>query len=113
MEKKAEILRLSQYGKQVIDKRILKPRTRIEYEAIWAQLIEPALGRLAVRDLTPTAVRAWYSKLNPDTPTRNSHAYGVLSMICNTAARDGLLMRSPCQIVWGDGQQAQNEGTRR
>lgn len=98
-EKKAEVLTLSKYGKTVIDQRVLKPRTRLEYEAKWSQLIEPALGRLAVRDLTTTAVRAWYATLDADKPTRNSHAYGVLSMICNTAVRDGLLDRNPCQIV--------------
>lgn len=98
-EKRAKVLTLSEYGKTVIDQRVLKPRTRLEYEAKWSQLIEPALGRLAVRDVTATAVRAWYSGLDKDKPTRNSHAYGVLSMICNTAVRDGLLDRNPCQIV--------------
>ena len=98
-EKVAKVLTLSEYGKTVIDQRILKPRTRIEYEAKWTQLIQPGLGQLAVRDLTTTAVRAWYSGLESDKPTRNAHAYGVLSMICNTAVRDGLLDRNPCQIV--------------
>src|SRR5262245_46042981 len=32
-------------------------------------------------------------------PTRNRHAYGVLNMICNTAVKDGLPERNPCQIV--------------
>ena len=96
--KKAEILRLSEYGKTVIDQRILKPRTRIEYEAKWAQLIEPKLGKLAVRDLTATAVRAWFSGLDGNKATRNGHAYAILNMICNTAVKDGLLERSPCMI---------------
>jgi integrase len=98
-EKRAKVLTLSEYGKTVIAQRVLKPRTRIEYEAKWSQLIEPQLGSLAVRDLSPTAVRAWYSALDPRLATRNGHAYGVLSMICNTAVRDGLLDRNPCQIV--------------
>ncbi len=34
-EKKAEVLPLSKYGKTVIDQRILRPRTRIEYESKW------------------------------------------------------------------------------
>jgi len=99
VEKKAKVLTLSEYGATVIDQRVLKPRTRLEYEAKWSQLIEPKLGRLAVRDITTTAVRAWYSALDASKPTRNSHAYGVLSTICNTAVRDGLLDRNPCQIV--------------
>lgn len=97
VEKRAKVLSL--YGKTVIDQRLLKPQTRIDYEAKWTQLIEPKLGRLAVRDLTTTAVRGWYSGLDPKLATRNSHAYGVLNMICNTAVKNGLLDRNPCQIV--------------
>ena len=99
IEKKAKVLPLSKYGKTVIDQRILRPGTRIEYESKWSQLIEPKLGKLAVRDITTTAVRAWFAGLDPKLATRNGHAYGILSMICNTAVRDGLLERNPCQIV--------------
>jgi hypothetical protein len=45
LEKKAEVLPLSKYGKAVIDQRILRPRTRIEYESKWSQLIEPKFGQ--------------------------------------------------------------------
>ena len=99
VEKKAKVLTLSEYGATVIAQRVLKPRTRLEYEAKWRGLIEPELGSLAVRDVTTTAVRAWFSGLDPKLATRNGHAYGVLSMICNTAVRDGLLDRNPCQIA--------------
>lgn len=98
-EKKAEIVTLSVYGKKVIDARILKPRTRIEYNAKWSQLIEPGLGKLAVRDLTTTAVRSWFSGLDSGKETRNGHAYSILNMICNTAVGDGLLDRNPCQVA--------------
>jgi integrase len=98
-EKKAEVLRFSEYGKTVIDQRKLGALTRIGYEAKWSQLIEPKLGKLAVRDLTTTAVRGWFAGLDPKLATRNGHAYGILNMICNTAVRDGLLERNPCQIV--------------
>ncbi|WP_131721974.1 tyrosine-type recombinase/integrase [Mycolicibacterium obuense] len=54
---------------------------------------------MPVRDLTTTAVRAWFSGLADEHPTRNGHAYGILSMICNTAVKDVLLERNPCQIV--------------
>lgn len=98
-EKKAEVLRLADYGKTVIAQRQLGARTRIEYNNKWSQLIEPKLGKLAVRDLTTVAVRDWFASLDNTKATRNGHAYGILSMICNTAVRDGLLDRNPCQIV--------------
>src|SRR4029077_3154128 len=96
---RAVALRLSEYGKTVIDQRVLRARTRIEYEAKWSKLIEPKLGRLAVPDLTTEAVRAWFASLDPKYPTRNGHAYSILSMICTTAVRDGLLERNLCQVT--------------
>ena len=77
---------------------MLRPRTRIEYESKWSKLIEPKLGRLAVSDLTTEAVTAWFASLDPKYPTRNGHAYSILSMICTTAVRDGLLQSSPCDV---------------
>lgn len=45
-ETKAEVVRMAEYGKTVIDQRILRPRTRIEYESKWSALIEPGLAKL-------------------------------------------------------------------
>ena len=56
------------------------------------------LGNLAVRDLTTTAVRGWFSALDPAKATRNGHAYSILNMMCNTAVKDGLLERNPCDV---------------
>ena len=98
-EKTAEKLLFGVYGKRVIDQRKLSERTRIEYEAKWKQLIEPTFGNVAVADMNSTAVRAWFSALDATKERRNSHAYGILSMICNTAVKDGLLVRNPCMIV--------------
>ena len=62
------------------------------------QLIEAKLGKLAVRDLTATAVRAWFAGLDSSKPTRSGHAYAILNMICNTAIKDGLVDRNPCDV---------------
>jgi len=62
------------------------------------QLIEAKLGKLAVRDLTATAVRAWFAGLDSSKPTRNGHAYAILNMICNTAIKDGLVVANPCDV---------------
>ena len=71
---------------------------RIEYNTKWSQLIEPKFGKMALRDLSPADVRAWFSALDATTETRNRHAYSIVSMICNTAVRDGLIERNPCMI---------------
>jgi len=97
-ERKAEVLTFGVYGKRVIDQRQLKPRTRIEYESKWSALIEPTFGKVPVSEMNPTAVRAWFAGLDATKERRNSHAYGILSMICNIAVKDGLLERNPCMI---------------
>jgi integrase len=97
-EKKAEVLTFGVYGKRVIDERTLSPRTRIEYNAKWSQLIEPTFGKTALRSITPADVRAWFSGLDASKETRNRHAYAIVSMICNTAVHDGLIERNPCMI---------------
>ena len=66
------------------------------------QLIEAKLGKLAVRDLTATAVRPWFAGLDSSKPTRNGHAYAILNMICNTAIKDGLVDRKPVRRAWCD-----------
>lgn len=107
-EKRAEVMTLAQYGKEVIAQRTLKPRTRIGYESSFANYIEPKLGKTAVRDLNPATVRSWFSGLGTSNPVRNGHAYGLLNMICNTAIKDGLLQSNPCQI-----ERAMNPKTKR
>ncbi|MEX3648961.1 integrase, partial [Mycolicibacterium porcinum] len=76
-EKKAEVLRLADYGKTVIAQRKIADSTRIGYNDKWSQLIEPKLGKLAVRDLTTVAVRDWFAGLDQTKETRNGHAYGL------------------------------------
>ena len=95
---KAKVLTFGEYGKRVIDERKLSPRTRDLYESQWAQLIEPTFGEFAVSDVTPAAVRSWFSGLDSTKERRNSQTYGVLSMICNSAVDDGLIERNPCMI---------------
>ncbi len=98
LENKAQALSLATYGGQWIEQRKLKPRTRIEYERKFDLYIKPKLGKVAVRDLTPAAIRSWFSSLGTQHLTRNGHAYGLLHAICATAVHDGLLPSNPCHI---------------
>lgn len=97
-ESKATVLLLCDYGKQWIEQRPLKETTRVEYFSKWNNLIEPALGSIALADLSAEAVRAWYAGLGSDQPTRRKHAYALLHGICKTALKDELIQRNPCQI---------------
>jgi hypothetical protein len=66
------------------------------------------LHRLPLGMLTPQTIRAWHAGLSKGTPRRNSHAYGLLHAILNTAVSDGLLADNLAQI-----RGAQNTSTKR
>ncbi|NOQ62094.1 tyrosine-type recombinase/integrase [Mycolicibacterium fortuitum] len=89
---------LAEYGKQWIEQRTLKPRTRSLYESQLSQLIAESLGKLPVTSVTPARVRGWYAALDAEKVRRNSQTYGLLHSILATAVKDGLLASNPCQI---------------
>ena len=92
------MLLLRDYGKDWIAQRPVKESTRVLYESLWANHIEPTLGMVALRDLSAEAIRGWYAGLTAQFPTRRKHAYALLHSICKTAVNDQLLERNPCQI---------------
>lgn len=91
-------IRLADYGRQWIEQRSLKPRTRSLYESQFAQLIAESLGKLPVTSITPARVRGWYAALDGEKVRRNSQTYGLLHSILATAVRDGMLAANPCQV---------------
>jgi len=95
---KAKGVTLVEYASTWLAQRRLKHRTKAHYEALIRNHITPRLGVVALRNLTPAAVRSWYAALNPAHRTANSHAYSLLHGICATAVGDGLLTDNPCQI---------------
>jgi integrase len=97
-EVKAKLITVGEYATKWVDDRNVKPRTRSAYRDILRLHIEPRLGKVALKNLTAEAVRAWYSSLGTEHPRRNSHAYGLLHAVCATAVQDGLLPATPCNI---------------
>ena len=97
--RKAKAITVAAYAQAWITHRSLKPRTANSYQALLDRHIAPsALGRVALKDLTPEAVRSWHSSLGPGHPAINAHAYGLLHAVCATAVGDGVLLANPCQI---------------
>jgi integrase len=86
------------YAARWLDERGLKPRTEHDYRRILDRLLLPEFGAMTLREMTPGAVRSWYSRLDPATPVMRSHAYGLLRAICKTAVADDLIAASPCRI---------------
>lgn len=96
---KAKAVTVSEYALEWVEQRNIKPRTRSGYKDILRLHIDPTIGRVALVNLSPAAVRSWYSNLGTDHPRRNSHAYGLLHAVCATAVSDGLMPSNPCAIA--------------
>ncbi|WP_222851454.1 tyrosine-type recombinase/integrase [Phytoactinopolyspora mesophila] len=113
-EKEAEIRRgdwidpesgmvaLADYGKAWIAERPnLKPRTVALYETLFRIHVAPDLGSFGLLEITPGRVRTWRKdRLDAGTGAVTvAKSYRLLSAIMNTAVRDGLIRRNPCQIT--------------
>ncbi len=84
----------------------LAVRTRELYEWLLDRHILPKLGRTAIGELTPSAVRAWHASIAKATPPTASKAYRLLSSILKTAVADEILVRNPCQVKGAAGEKA-------
>ncbi|KUH99271.1 site-specific integrase [Mycobacterium sp. IS-3022] len=96
--KQAKAVTVARFAEQWLEHRDLKPRTRRHYDALLTDHINPVLGPVPLRNLTPEAVRAWHAATLKDRPTYRAHAYGLLHAILGTAVTDGLLDVNPCHI---------------
>lgn len=95
---KLKAVTVGEYADNWVEHRNVKPRTRSMYKDLLRLHIKPAIGKVPLKNLTPDAVRAWFSSLGTEHTRRNSHAYGLLNAICNTAVADGRIERNPCQL---------------
>jgi integrase len=103
VEKKSRGLTLGEYGPGWIEQRTkhgapLKARTRSHYRTLFREHIEPRLGRVALKDITPETVRDWHGRTLTDQPTYRAHAYGLLHAMLQTAVTDGHISSNPAQI---------------
>jgi len=92
---------LQEYAEQWIDERArLRPRTASVYRSILARHIVPALGPVAVADISPARVREWRAGLLSCgvSATMTAKAYRLLRAVLNTAADDEVIRRNPCRI---------------
>lgn len=89
---------VAEYAEDWLQHRDLTPKTRALYRQLLDSRILPTLGDEILRAVTPARVRAWWTGLGKETPTRNTHAYQLLKAIYNTAVEDKAATENPCQI---------------
>ncbi|MDT4936660.1 MAG: hypothetical protein QOG80_331 [Pseudonocardiales bacterium] len=78
----------------------LRPKTVQLYEGLVRRHIAPALGQLAIADLTAARVRSWRADLlaNGVSGTTAAKAYRLLRTVLTTAVDDRLIRSNPCRI---------------
>jgi integrase len=89
-----------EYAEQWLDdNRRLGPRSRETHERNLRLHLAP-LAMTPVKSLTPAAVRAWYATAMRGRGGNTSidQSYRLLRAILNTAVREGLLAKNPCQV---------------
>src|SRR4051812_31856166 len=85
------------YAQRWVAQRELKPRSRAEYQRLYAKYVAEPLGAIPLRSLDAAAVRGWYAGLGCSTGEKFK-LYRHLHSICTTAVADGLLSPNPCQL---------------
>jgi integrase len=61
--------------------------------------------------LQPADVRGWWARLAADIPSTAAGAYRLLAAICNTAAADQVILRSPCRVKGGGSEKSSERPT--
>lgn len=90
---------LDEYAERWLEQRNeLAFRTRELYGYLLDHHIFPSLGRSALVNLAPSAIRSWHARLAQIHPSTAAKAYRLLSAILRTAVVDGLLVSSPCKV---------------
>jgi integrase len=95
---------LAEYSSEWLgSKSRLAPSTRALYEGFLRIHILPHLGGLALRDVSPTVVRRWHSRLSTGSISSNTVAkiYRLLKQVMTVAVDDDLIARNPCRIKGG------------
>ena len=85
---------LGEYAATWLAQRKLRPQTRLNYENVLSRHVLPTFGDRPISKIAPSEVRAWYTQL----PAQAPKAYRLLHAILNTALRDELIARNPCQV---------------
>jgi integrase len=62
------------------------------------RFVNPALGDLAVADLTRERCEQWYAALCPDHPAQRTRTYAALNTILHLAVDRGLISSSPLRV---------------
>lgn len=85
------------YGQAGVEQRVISQHTRTHYRRLLDKHILPTFGRMALGDITPDSVEAWYAATDASAPTVRIHAYPLLRAILQDALSRNIIAANPCQ----------------
>jgi hypothetical protein len=92
------------FGQSWIKERKVSQRSREEHASIWANHVEPFLGRFRVNEIGPEVIRRCRAGLldTGRSEDRTAKAYRLVRSMFATAVDDGRIKRNPCRIKGAD-----------
>ncbi|MFY0406915.1 tyrosine-type recombinase/integrase [Solicola sp. PLA-1-18] len=97
-EQHAAPITFGEYADLWLKDRTLKPRTKDHYAKLIESRLKPTFGSMALKTVSPAAVRRWHTEQGSEKPTMRAHAYSLLRSILATAVNDELITVNPCHI---------------
>ncbi|GFG79132.1 tyrosine-type recombinase/integrase [Mycobacterium paragordonae] len=94
----SEAVRFGEYAETWLAWRSISGRTREHYCRLLERHLLPTFASTDLRDISPTAVNAWYAEVATTTPSVRAQAYSLLRSIMEAAVTDQLIEANPCQI---------------
>ncbi|MDA2809057.1 tyrosine-type recombinase/integrase [Nocardiopsis sp. RSe5-2] len=96
----AGTIRFGDYAAGWLEQRELSPKTEQLYEGLLRIHLKPTFDHMSIKDIREAHVRKWRtarrkSKVGKTTVAK---AYRLMRAILNTAVRDELIRKNPCQI---------------
>jgi integrase len=92
---------LADYARAWLAKHPVDETSRDWYRRSLENHVLPALGDMALADITPQMVRSWYAEVAPGLPRARAGAYQRLRQVMGHALHEGLIPANPCTVKGG------------
>jgi len=88
---------VAEYADAWLADRDIAPRTRQHYRYLLDRHILPTFGAMAIKAISPAAVRTWHASLDTG-PTARARAFALTKSILATAVEDEIITANPARI---------------
>jgi integrase len=90
---------VGEYADDYLARSDLREGTQALYASLWRNHLAETWGRVAVDEVTPTAVRSWHVQAGRTSgPTALAQSYRLLRAVLNVAVADEVIPSNPCRL---------------